>query len=944
MSRRESCPRLIGRDAELASLIAALETAIGCGTPAAHFVSGEAGIGKTRLLQEFGAQAKARGARVWTGRCLPAAESLIPYVPVVDLLHGIAAEIGVNELRALAGPTAGWLSVLAPELAAEAAEPEAATPPSAGRGRLHAAWWHLVERIAVEPVVLVLEDLHWADTSTRELIAGLASAQRRGRLLVVGTYRDDELSASHPLRTLVIELVRSGAAEQLRLGPLDLEATTQQITAILRRTPETGVAAQIFGRTAGNPFFTEELLASGGDSDFRDTVLNRVRHLPDIVRRILRAVALASHDVEHMLLDEMLGLPRETLHTALRLAVDRQLLVVHGSRYAYRQALVAEAVLADLLPGERIDLHRALAAALESRVTEQTGAPTLAEIAHHWLASHDAEHALPACYRAGVAALRTLAHAEARRQFEHAIDLWERAPQVHDRVPWDLAELYEHAAAAAFAEGAVTEAASLARHAADRCDAGHEPVRKGLLWERTGRYLKACAGHETATLRALEEAVRLVPDKPSAARARVLTGLADVHAAATRHRESQRWAERALLMARRIGSPAEERGALAVSGLNLARLGSPAEGLAQLEEALALAERRGRSEEMLETYSNLSEVLVDEGRLAEAADLGCGHESPDALFLLGRWDRLAGPAESNLKTSLQVARGDFERARAQLDACRRVVIQSVRVDLRASWAVTQAEMLLWQNDPQRAWQTVTDTLGTMDGCDSAVPLARLLAVGARAEADLALAGSPVPHSLDETVDGLPKRVATGPLATAYQAMAQAELARSRREPCAESWALAAEHWARLCCPYLLAYSRWRQAEALLAGRSRRTAAKTVLAESYRAATQLGASPLRSCTRRLAEQARLVLPDSPDDAGAPVPESVSLAGLTDREMVVLRLLDQGLSNRQIGQVLYISEHTVSNHVTHILTKLGAENRRKAVVIAYRMGLLPPKPPQ
>ncbi len=994
--RRVACPRLIGRDTELAYLTAAL-TGVDSGAPAAVFVTGEAGVGKTRLLHEFGGWAAAHGARVWIGRCIPVAlggragtvaEGMIPYAPVADLLQGIAADVGADRLRELAGSAAGWLSLLVPELAtsstaaaADSTVPEPAVPPDAHRGRLHAAWWHLLERLAVEPTVVVLEDLHWADASTRDLLAGLASAQLRGRLLVVCTYRDEELPGAHPLRTLVIELVRAGAT-RLRLAPLDLAHTTEQIAEILRAAPEPGLAERVFARSGGNPFFVEELLASDPSAldlpdSLRDTVLHRMRQLPDAVPRVLRAVALASHDVEHVLLEQMLALPREVLEDALRQAVDRQLLVVRGGRYAFRHALVAEAVLAELLPGERIGMHRSWAAALESHAGERAAASTLAEIAHHWVAAHDTERALRACVRAGVAARRTLAFAEARKQFERAVELWGRAPRSRDRIPLDLVDLYERAAESAFYEGVLSEAIRLVRQAIEQGDADRDPVRMGLLHERLGRYLKANAGTMKDTHAAYEEAVRLIPDTPTPARIRALTGFSMVHAAAMRHGESQRWIERALRIARQIGSPEGQWRALVASGVNLARLGRSGEGIAALEEALAIAEGRERPDEMHAAYCNLSDVLFADGRLADSADLALrGYDivsrqgvvftnllsnALDALFLLGRWEQLADLAENasvpenaafcrfsmqlNMST-LDIARGRFARARAELLAGHPVVASSVRLDTRAHWSAILSDLQLWEGDPGAARQTVAETLTAMADCDYALPLALLLALGARAEADLAQGGSSDKahhHSLSETVAALPDRAAMTPLAAAFLTMAEAELARISGDGCAEAWALAAKHWAELSCPFLLAYTRWRQAEALLASRGRRRAAAAVLAEAHRTADRLGAIPLLRQIQRLAARARLELVDAPEGGGDPAPEAMTTAGLTDRETDVLGLLAEGRTNRQIARTLFISENTVSIHVSRILAKLGAGNRAGAAAAAHRLGLLAPRDP-
>jgi DNA-binding CsgD family transcriptional regulator/tetratricopeptide (TPR) repeat protein len=994
MFRRIACPSLVGRESELAQMDGALARAsVGDLHPAAVFVSGEAGIGKTRLVHEFAERARAAGVRVWTGRCLPVAESLTPYAPIIDVLRGIMADLGHGELRDLAG---AGIDPLWPDLVGASPDrpdhPETAEPPPTDHGHLQAAWWLLLERLAVTPVMIVVEDLHWADPSTRELLAGLVRANHQGRLLLVGTYRDDELPPGHQLHSLLVELDRAGAA-RVRLSPLSQDETAEQITGILRTAPTAELTTQIFSRSGGNPFLVEELVAAGehtppaGDSagagdgpmlpeGLRDILLARFRTLPSPVQRILRVLALASHAVEHALLEETVGQSGDELLAALRLAVDRHVLVVAGSGYGFRHALVAEAVAADMLPGERIRLHRALAAALESRVgieATTTPAAVYAEIAHHWLAAGEVERALPAVVRAGLAARRSLALAEAREHFGRAARVWRQAVHARERSPLDLVEIYRCGAEAAYLMEDAGEGVRLVRQAIAHADPNADPVRVGLLHEQLGRYLSAGGGSAEDMVTAYEEAVRLVPDLPTSARARVLVGLACANASVTRQRESQRWSEQALRVARVAGDRTAERRALSMLGVNLARLGAPDEGLARLAEALAVAERYGTPVEVAGEYTNQTDILLSSGRFAEAADVALRglrearrHGLPaailfanalEALLWLGRWDDFAVetaniPVSSYgtvaaewlrlLQVTLDTARGRFAPAGALLGVVRRVAESSGRVDLRGPFHVARAEFHLWQGDPGAAANAVADGLAAVANSDFDLLRAQLLALGARADADAAAlrsrAGGATPSGLiAKLVDAAPP--AGDPLTAVHLDLARAELGRMDRGS-VDAWAGVAAQWARMEAPYRQAYALWRQADAALTARRSRPAVGRLLRAAHATAVRLGAAPLEAEVAALARRARL------DLVGAPVPAEgvvsgpagwLADSGLTAREADVLTLLGEGRTNRQIARALFISEKTVSSHVSRVLAKLGAPNRVAAAAAAHRAGL-------
>jgi predicted ATPase len=459
---------LVGREAE-GAVLAWGRGGARAGRPVAVMVSGEAGVGKSRLMREFTARAGAEGARVWTGRCLPLADGLAPYGPWVEMLREIASDVGPARLRELAEQSADRLAVLVSDLAGDASggAGDTASGPlaaDAAHPRLHADLLDFVERLAREPTVLVVEDLHWADRSTRAVLSTLVAGLRRGHLLLVCTYRIGEVPPDHPTRALLMELTRSGL-DRIDLGPLGEGETARLMAGITRTEPAAVLAREVFARSGGNPFLVEELVAAGPEAgtlpdQLREILLLRVRRLPALARAAMRVIALAGRGVDHGLLDAVLSPPVDRLPAELRRAVEDHLLVVDGERYAFRHALVAEALVADTIPGERIALHRALAEALAARAADQPPArpssiiaSEQAELAHHWAAAGEAGPALVAAVTAGLAAERASAMPEARRNLEHALELWWRAPSARAQSGLDLVELYRRAAEAASTVG-----------------------------------------------------------------------------------------------------------------------------------------------------------------------------------------------------------------------------------------------------------------------------------------------------------------------------------------------------------------------------------------------------------------------------------------------------------------------------------------------------------
>ena len=529
-------PVFVGRGAELDRLSEAFERAAG-GEPAFAFVSGESGIGKTRMLREFEARAREQGARVLLGQCLELGGAQIPYAPLVGALRPLVRGLADADAESLPAGTRNALAELLPELGGTGSHSD--DEPRARQGRLFEALLALLERLGRSaPVLLAIEDLHWADGSTRDFITFLVRSAREERLCLVVTYRSDELHRRHPLRPLLAELERAAGVDRIALERFDRAELAEQLTGITGEPPSDELADRLFTRSQGNPLFTEELLAASEDGGtwllpetLRDVLLARVERLSPAAQAVLRVAAVVDRPATHTLLEAVVELPPAEVMEGAREAVAHQVLVIgEGGLYSFRHALVGEAVHGDLLPGEDTALHARIAAAIEARpevlgdVTEKTVA---AELACHWRNAHDLSRALGANVRAGLAAKRVYAYEVAKRQLERALELWARVPDAEERAGMDRTALLRAAATCASAVGEASRAVALTREALAALDAESEPVRAAELYKRLGTYLRQ-AGSGPQSFAAFDRAVALLPPGPSELRARVLEERAKV--------------------------------------------------------------------------------------------------------------------------------------------------------------------------------------------------------------------------------------------------------------------------------------------------------------------------------------------------------------------------------------------------------------------------------
>jgi DNA-binding CsgD family transcriptional regulator len=991
-------PTFIGRTGELDRLLALLDRA-GNGRPAAGLVAGDAGVGKTRLLVELIDRAAKRDVRVLVGGCMEVGDVGLPYVPFVDAFRDLGTRPGEAEVAAPLVAAVPSLGRLLPELGDERA---AAPAPGDGfeRVQLFDGVLTLLGRLSeLAPLLLVIEDLHWADRSTRDLIAFLVRTLRGGRVTLVASYRSDELHRRHPLRPLLAELVRIPDLERVELAPFGREELAEHLRSMAGEPVTAEAVDRILARSEGNAFFAEELVAAGAmradvalPDALADVLLGRIEALPELAQEVLKVAAVAGRRVGHQLLVEAAGRPEAEVERGLRDAIAGQVLVADAvtESYRFRHALLQEAVYGDLLPGERIRLHATYARLLAGARDGAGGPGSAAELAYHCLASHDLPGALAALVEAAAHAAAVSAPAEADRHLTQALELWERVPDADAVAGIDRVDLLLRAAEAANQSGGFRRAVGLTKEVVTAVDPSADPLRAAVAHERLGHYVLEAEVDvgweqvEVQMLAACRRAVELVPaEPPTALRARVAAGLARALAVTGAADEARRWAEEALATAKAAGSAEDESHALATLGTLELRRDNVAAARSMLGDAHKRAAATGSRPLELRAQVQLGVLELDTGHLAvactildEAAELaersGLAWSSygMDSMVLGGIAHYTAGDWDQAERVAVAVddrrpAAGPLSAVALFVEVGRGRATASERLERLAPFREVdpfadylaggcEADLALWQGDLDRArqaaWRTVESQLAGGDAFSLA--LIRPAAIGVAAEAeraerarsagdDDALADARatglrlIEHARAGLARARERSRQVGPEALAWLARAEADHARIEGRSDPDGWAAAAEAFGYGYL-YEEARARWRLAEALLLD-GRHDDAQVAARAAHATAVRLEAEPLRAEVEALARRGRL-------DLGPAAPPSEGAAGLTPRELEVLRLVAAGRSNGQIAEALFISRKTASVHVSNILAKLGVHSRTEAAAAAHRLGLdAPVQPP-
>jgi len=972
----------VGRSAEVAELELALDDAA-AGQARIAFVAGDAGVGKTRLVSEFAARAEARGVRVLSGDCVDLGAGELPYAPVVAVLRSLARDRD-PVLEQVPEFVRAELATLLPELGDEASV-SARPADESGQGRLFEALLWLLDRLAQDtPALVALEDLHWADQATRAFLAFLGRNLGNERVLVVATYRADELHRRHPLRPLLAELERVNHSRRIELVALTREELSIQLRDLLDGEPDEELVERVFARSEGYPLFVEELVAASADgrgplpSTLRDALMGRVERLPTRAQAVMRVLAVGQWLDDGLLVD-VAELAQAELHDALREGLANHILAI-GSEggYGFRHALLREVVRDDLLPGEHRAIDLRIARALERRVERHGTSPHLAAaIANHFASAGDDPAAFQAAIRAAGEAERVHANGQAAALLERALELFDRVGDAEALAGADRAGILGRAAADHKLEGDSARQEALARAALALIDQRAEPRRAALLLD-TLQEAQWHQGHGEESLATLEHALSLLPpEEISAERGTLLWSWAKTMMLRGRHTEAVGIARETLAVADALDDSTLRGRGLNVLGTSLIELGDVDEGASRLREALALATIEGLPREQNSVYINLADSLHLAGRLAEAravVEEGVARKlRPSWIWLLvlqgelameaGEFDRAqdilwsidrrpTGNSLVNLnlrRAELALGRGEAELARELLDEAARVGAEMDEPQFTAVLGALRGELERREGRLVEARRAVHEALDSFEAMsEEAARRARVSAVGMTIEADVAQRARDLGdaeserHALERADGHLARAEAAAegnhPLGAAWLLVARAERERAAGRPDPSACGAAAEAWATLGRPYPAAVMRFRQAEALVLHDGDRAAATAVLSEALATASQLGAGWLRGEIEGLVARARLKLATDVDlRPRETAPEGEDPFGLTQRERQVLELVARGATNREIGDQLFMAEKTASVHVSRILAKLGVRSRTEAAGVAHRLGL-------
>lgn len=961
---------LIGRAAEIGALRAAWQRACD-GDAGAVVLAGDAGIGKTRLVAEITSEVRVSEGLALVGHCLGLGQAAPPFLPVLEILTQLRdatsdAEVAATAARLLQADVAG------------------------DQIRFFDGVQNvLVQAAQTAPVLVAVEDLHWSDPSTRDLLLFLLSRLGDSRVLVLLTYRSDDLNRQHPLRPWLASVARMRGVERVDVEPLPHPDAVSFVRALV---PDDDCPADravealiddVASRSEGNAFFAEELanVARGGGAELSDVLasvlLDRIERLSPAAQRVVRAAAIVGQrdlwasSLERLVGTEAVGLVPAEVEAALRDCVQSHVLVVSGDgAFAFRHALLREAVLADLLPGESARLHRAYATVLEQE--QPTG--WRAALAFHATRAGELAAALRARLGAAKDARAVAAHGDALAHLEQALQLWPAVPDAEQAAGADELTLVLWAGEAATASGRIDRAISYGREGVAMADRVGTVLQQAGARRRLAKNLYS-AGDWREAERQIAQAWALLEDEPATAeRAWVMSTMSFGESPARRE-----LAERAIAEAREVGAPGPEADALISLAFLLQHEGDVDGAMDRLREAGERAREGNADDTELRAYFNTAILHLDRGELALAAEVA--EEGAARAALHGRMWAGYGRELAWLRQVVDLTTGEFDavqqRSRQWLEnaaASARPMIMLTRA-VAASWqgdwdqvvadvaSYGDAESVarrildgggessfgasavltswLWQGRTEDVIEAITEAQVAPEFPDELIEVrvgALLLAAygdarrrdrrtGSASDDERAAA---VERSLERVEriarDGVPRGHEPGPELRLWLARARAEAARALGQDDGDAWRAVIEVAVTGERPQE-AVARWRLGESLLEHEDASGAEQ--LSAAHELALAMGATPLRTAIEATARRFRVPL------AGA---RSSGADLLTPRERSVLELVARGLTNRAVGAELFISEKTVSVHLTRTMAKLGVASRTEAVAVAMSRGLI------
>ncbi len=944
---------LVGRDYEI-TLLTELLAGVERKTPAFVLVSGDAGVGKSRLVAEFSDRARSSGAVVLAGGCLELDGGVIPYGPLVEALRLLVRRHGEQEAHQLAGPA--WAELGA--LIADFTDAEPTASMLGAQTRVFGAVSRLLDHIGEQaPLVLVFEDVQWADTATLDLMAYLALTSSDQRLMLLCSHRS-KLPARHPLRTKLAKPELTRRAHKIGLEPFTSWESRVFVTALSRGEVSPERADRFFELAEGNPYFTEQLLAAGPGSQvpesLSDLMLMRLMRLGENATSVVRVAAVAGRRVSDRLLARISRLDDAVLDTALAECLDQGVLVEEtvDDSYRFQHALLRDTAYRTVLSRERKRLHAALAEALAEEVEHNPH--VLSELAYHWSAADRTPEALRAAVAAGDLAMRVRAFQDAETQYARALRLWSRQPDAEPVAGVSRAAVLTAAADAARWAGHLAPAVAWMEEAVSQ-----SPL-DGKLHERLGNY-RWEAGFDAESVEAYREAHRLLSQgPPSPVGSRAMSALATAEVKNANYTKALAMAREAEREAHAAGAPAEVGRARNSSGLARVLLGEHDEGIRELRDAKRIAEETDHLEDMLRASANLGVCLERAGHVAEAVEifraaldrsrelgvLGSRHAGLLAnnacatLFLVGGWDEAEQlirevlryhPARETTfqrltKAEMDIATGRYAEAEELLESVRNH--PSAQPKFLSPLYRCLAELAARQGDAAGAIETVRRGIEAISGREDDLLVLQLCACGLGIAADHRDHTTDLPSVVEDLLARAAAVATEDHEASVLAAWCAAEGERYKGVDTPATWHTVAEGWRALDRPYPMARALTRLVPAAVRAGEKDLAAHTA-AEASDVAERLGAGPLAIEIAALRRKHKLQPRTAPSERHA--------FHLTTRELDVLRELSHGLTSSEIANRLYVTKATVGTHLSNAYRKLGVEGKYQAIAKMRAIGL-------
>jgi DNA-binding CsgD family transcriptional regulator len=964
-----SSPRMVGRQPELDALIDAFVEGE-AGTPRTAIVRGEAGIGKTRLVHEFLAEAARRSSRLplvtAVGQCVDLGPIGAPFGPIRRVLRDLHAAVGIDALREAAGSPAmiAALAAFVPGLGDDGPAPAADTGLEFAEV-VEAVLENLSVRVHV---VIVVEDLQWADAATLALLKTLATTLRGRHLTIVATYRSDDIDRFHPLRPVLAELERTRAIVRVEVRPLTADEVVEQVGLLPHSDlGEDGVRA-LADRSGGIPFLVEELVDLGDaqlPDTLRDLVLARYERLGDGARGVMRTMAAGGVHVDHDLLTGVVGVSEHELDLALRESIEAKVIFADGAGYTFRHALTQEAVEGEMLPSEQVRVHRRYAEVLGELLPDSPDAISAA--AEHWLAAHELSRAFDTTVRALEESRSTFAPAASVKLVERLAELWTHVPDAAERAGTTLADLHLQASVAWQDLGDPERALRAANEGlASPID---DPVLRAALLRQ--RYVEEFNTRRDPDSTALDDVLELLEGIDSD-RAKILLSRTLSNIALDRRSQDARSdLRRAVQLAEEAGSSQALAIALTNEAWRLSEEESDeVEALVPLERALALQLNPSARAYVGSAYTDMLNRLgryddaarAGQRHLDEAVDAGLDRglggdialSTAQALFSAGLPEQALVVAHRARRlldraSRIQVVRllsthyvwNDEPEAREALIAVERAAVDAARQrrPARSEWwvpASVDAVIAAAAGIPvpsEQAWAERLASVATVLEPADASPQSRRYAAIAAALMIRAIAVSRSTVDDDAVArmrSSIQADIRTWPdrgTARTLRRYVEAVLADADGAPVAEriaAWRGLVDDLADGSMPVRHRDLAELSLAAALLAAGDRDAAGSALRALADTAPGHGVARIGHWAERLAVSAGVA-----DDRGAAA--APSIPSLTPREHQVLALVAEGLTNAQIGARLFISPKTASVHVSAILAKIGAGNRAEAAAL-------------